>query len=143
MKTSARNQFPGAITAVEFGPVTTQVEITLAGGQEITATLTTNAARRLDASVGKSALVLIKSSAVVLVTDFEGYALSARNQLPGTISRVDRGAVSSLIGLTLAGGALVTASVTNDAVDALGLQVGQAATAVFKAYAVMLAVKSA
>lgn len=143
MKTTARNQFPGIITAVEFGPVTTQVNVTLAGGQEVTATLTTNAARRLDASVGKTALVLIKSSAVVLVTDFEGYALSARNQLAGTVARVERGAVSSLVGLALAGGALVTASVTNDAVDTLGLKVGQAATAVFKAYAVMLAVKSA
>jgi molybdate transport system regulatory protein len=36
---------------------------------------------------------------------------------------------------------VVTASVTNDAVDGLGLAVGQAATAVFKAYAVMLAVR--
>jgi molybdate transport system regulatory protein len=34
----------------------------------------------------------------------------------------------------------LTASVTNDAVDALALQVGQAATAVFKAYSVMVAV---
>ncbi len=143
MKTTARNQFPGTVSAVEFGPVTTQVNVTLAGGQDVTATLTTNAARRLDPSVGKAALVLVKSSAVVLVTDFEGYALSARNQLAGTVGRVERGAVSSLIGLTLPGGALVTASVTNDAVDALGLKVGQSATAVFKAYSVILAVKSA
>jgi molybdate transport system regulatory protein len=143
MKTTARNQFPGTITGVEFGPVTAQVNVRLDGGQEVTATLTSSAARRLDAGVGKAALVLVKSSAVVLVTDFEGYALSARNQLAGTISRVERGAVSSLVGLALSGGALVTASVTNDAVDALGLKVGQPATAVFKAYAVMLAVKTA
>ena len=90
---------------------------------------------------GKEALALVKSSEVVLVTDFGGYQLSARNQLAGTVSRVQRGAVSSLVGLTLPGGAVVTASVTNDAVDALGLAVGQPATAVFKAYAVMLAVR--
>ena len=81
------------------------------------------------------------ASEVVLVTDFAGYKLSARNQLAGTVSRVQRGAVSSLIGLTLPGGTAVTASVTNDAVDALGLAVGQPATACFKAYAVMLAVR--
>ena len=34
----------------------------------------------------------------------------------------------------------MSASVTNDAVDALGLKVGLEATAVFKAYSVMLAV---
>ena len=43
--------------------------------------------------------------------------------------------------VTLPGGAVVTASVTNDAVDALALAVGQPATAVFKAYAVMIAVR--
>ncbi|MBW8894451.1 MAG: TOBE domain-containing protein, partial [Burkholderiales bacterium] len=86
-------------------------------------------------------LALVKASEVVLVSDFAGYRLSARNQLAGTVSRVQRGAVSSLIGLTLPGGVAVTASVTNDAVDALGLAVGQPATACFKAYAVMLAVR--
>ena len=143
MKTTARNQFPGTITELSAGPVTTEVTITLSGGQEITATLTSNAARRMDLALGKEAIALIKASAVVLVTDFAGYTLSARNQLAGTISRLERGAVSSLVGVTLPGGAVVTSTVTNDAVDALALAVGQPATAVFKAYAVLVAVASA
>jgi molybdate transport system regulatory protein len=118
------------------------VRVALDGGQEVTASLTTLAAQELQVQTGKEALALVKSSEVVLVTDFGGYRLSARNQLAGTVSRVQRGAVSSLVGLTLPGGAVVTASVTNDAVDALSLAVGQQATAVFKAYAVMLAVRS-
>jgi molybdate transport system regulatory protein len=125
---------------VDAGPVTTSVTITLPGGQTITATMTSSAAKRLKLKKGIEAIALIKSSAVVLVTDFAGYELSARNQLAGTISRLDKGAVSSLIGLTLPGGAVVTASVTNDAVDALDLHVGQDATAVVKAYSVMVAV---
>lgn len=140
MKTTARNQFAGRITAVETGPVTCQVTVGLPGGQEIVASMTATAAQRLKLAVGKEAIALIKSSAVVLVTDFAGYQLSARNQLAGTLSRIDKGAVSSLVVLTLPGGSTVTASVTNDAVAALDLSVGQAATAVFKAYSVMLAV---
>ena len=140
MKTTARNQFAGTITDIQAGPVTTELVITLAGGQEITATLTSGAAKRMKLAKGKEAIALIKASAVVLVTDFAGYTLSARNQLAGTISRIDRGAVSSLIGLTLPGGTVVSATVTNDAVDALALAAGQEATAVFKAYAVMVAV---
>jgi molybdate transport system regulatory protein len=143
MKTTARNQFTGRISAVQPGPATTLVRVTLAGGDpDITACLTTPAAEELGVAVGQDALALVKSSEVVLVTDFGGYRLSARNQLAGTVSRLQRGAVSSLVGLTLPGGTAVTASVTNDAVDALGLAVGQPATAVFKAYAVMLAVRA-
>lgn len=140
MKTTARNQFAGTVSAVQSGPVTTQVTLTLRGGQEIVATMTSTAAKRLKIKKGQEAIALVKASAVVLVTDFAGYALSARNQLGGTISRVGKGAVSSLIGVTLPGGSIITASVTNDAVEALGLAVGQPATAVFKAYSVLLAV---
>lgn len=141
MKTTARNQFLGQIASIHAGPSTTTARIALAGGTQITASLTAEAAQELALRPGQEALALVKSSEVVLVTDFGGYRLSARNQLAGTISRVQRGAVSTLVGLTLPGGAAVTASVTNDAVDALGLAVGQQATAVFKAYAVMLAVR--
>ena len=139
MKTTARNQFAGTVAAVEIGPVSASVTIALNTGEEITATMTAAAANRLKLKKGKEAIALIKASAVVLVTDFAGWQLSARNQLVGTISRVERGAVSSLVVVTLPGGASITGTVTNEGVEALGLKVGGAATAVFKAYSVMVA----
>lgn len=142
MKTTARNQFAGTVTALDAGPVSTEVTITLKNGTEIAATLTSAAARRLKLAVGREALALVKASAVVLVTDFAGWQLSARNQLDGTVSRIERGAVSSLVVLTLPGGATISATVTNEGVEALGLAVGVPATAVFKAYAVMVAAQS-
>lgn len=140
MKTTARNQFAGTISEVLEGPATTQVTLDIGGGLTITASITRAAAEQIGARVGAEGLALVKASEVVLVTDFAGYKLSARNQLPGTVARLQKGATTSLVGLTLAGGATITASVTNDAVEALGLAVGQRATAVFKAYTVMLAV---
>jgi molybdate transport system regulatory protein len=139
MKTTARNQFAGTVKAVETGPVSAQVTIALKSGDDITATMTADAAKRLKLKKGKEALALVKASAIVLVTDFAGWQLSARNQLAGTVSRIERGAVSSLVILTLPGGAAITASVTNEGVQALDLKVGTPATAVFKAYAVMVA----
>lgn len=139
MKTSARNQFAGTVSGVELGPVSAQVGIVLKSGDEITATMTSAAAKRLKLKKGKEALALVKASAIVLVTDFAGWQLSARNQLAGTVSRIERGAVSSLVVVTLPGGAAITASVTNEAVEALALKVGVAATAVFKAYSVLVA----
>jgi len=140
MKTSARNQFAGTIRGVELGPVSAHVSLALKGGQLISAAMTRASAERLKLKKGRDALALVKASSVVLVGDFAGYRLSASNQLDGTVSRIARGAVSSLVVLTLAGGAHITASVTNEGVEALGIKVGSAATAVFKADAVMLAV---
>jgi molybdate transport system regulatory protein len=140
MKTTARNQFAGTITALHSAGTTGEVTLAIGNSLEITAALTQAALERLGCRKGQEAIALVKASEVVLVTDFAGYRLSARNQLAGTIARVNKGAVSSLVGLTLPGGMTLTAAVTNDAVDALGLAVGQAATATFKAYAVMLAV---
>jgi molybdate transport system regulatory protein len=142
MKTSARNQFAGTVSAIDIGPVSAEVIIALKSGDSITATLTSTAARRLKLKKGKEALALIKASAVVLVSDFAGWQLSARNQLTGTVSRIERGAVSSLVVLTLPGGAALTATLTNQGLEALGLKVGAPATAVFKAYAVMVATQA-
>ncbi len=139
MKTSARNQFAGTVTDLDPGPVSAQVNIGLKAGGEITATMTSAAAKRLKLKKGKEVLALVKASAVVLVTDFAGWQLSARNQLAGTVSRIEKGAVSSLIVVTLPGGAAITATVTNEGVDALGVRVGTPATAVFKAYSVIVA----
>jgi molybdate transport system regulatory protein len=142
MKTSARNQFLGTVKAVQVGPVTASVTLSLKLGGEICATLTSAAAEQLKLKKGKEALALIKASAVVLVTDFAGWRLSARNQWAGTVSRIERGAVSSLVVVTLPGGATVSASVTNEGLSAMGLAVGTPATAVFKASAVMVATQA-
>jgi molybdate transport system regulatory protein len=139
MKTSARNQFAGTVRALSVGPVSAEVTIALKSGDEITATMTSAAAKRLKLKKGKEALALIKASAVVLVSDFAGWQLSARNQLAGTVSRIEKGSVSSLVVLTLPRGASVSASITNEGVAALEVKVGAPATAVFKAYSVLVA----
>jgi len=65
--------------------------------------------------------------------------ISARNQLKGTIVEVSKGATTSHVRIDV-GGTTVTASITNEAVDDLGLAVGQEAYAVVKASDVMIAV---
>ena len=65
--------------------------------------------------------------------------LSARNQLKGRIVGVMRGATTSHVQVDI-GGAVVTASITNEAVDELKLATGQDAYAVIKASDVMIAI---
>lgn len=142
MKSTARNQFAGTVTAIQAGPVSAEVTIRLKGGQEIVATMTAAAAKRLKLKRGIEAVALVKASSVVLMTDFGGYRLSARNQLEGAVSRIEKGAVSSLVVVTLPGGTAVSATITSDALQALALKVGESATAVFKAYSVIVAVRA-
>ncbi len=65
--------------------------------------------------------------------------ISARNSLKGTVVEVVKGATTAHVRLDVAG-TVVTASITNEAVDDLGLAVGDEAYAVVKASDVMLAV---
>jgi molybdopterin-binding protein len=65
--------------------------------------------------------------------------LSARNILQGKVTDVKRGATTSHVKIQIAGGATVTASITNEAVDDLQLKAGDPAYAVIKASDVMVA----
>jgi molybdopterin-binding protein len=68
--------------------------------------------------------------------------LSTRNQLKGTITEVDLGAVMAIVKLKLDGGdQIVTSSVTKDAATDLGLQVGQSATVFIKSTEVTIGVE--
>ncbi|RDJ21259.1 transporter [Bosea caraganae] len=65
--------------------------------------------------------------------------ISARNQLKGRIVEITKGATTAHVRIDI-GGAVVTSSITNAAVDELGLIVGQDAYAVVKASDVMIAI---
>jgi molybdopterin-binding protein len=59
--------------------------------------------------------------------------LSARNVLSGVVVAVTKGQTTAHVKIEVAGGATVTASITNEAVDALDLKVGDEASAIVKA----------
>ncbi len=65
--------------------------------------------------------------------------ISARNQLPGTVSEIRHGEAIANVVLDV-GGHRVVASITVEAVRDLGIEVGSAVTAVVKASDVMIAV---
>jgi molybdate transport system regulatory protein len=150
MKTSARNQLYGTVTSVTRGAVNDEVSLGLPGGQTVVAVVTHESTETLGLAVGARAFALVKASWVMLVVDEAGSAgplkLSARNQLKGKVASVERGAVNSEVSLELdvAPGAakpqssVITAIITNESVDVLGLVVGKPAVAAFKASSVIL-----
>ncbi len=65
--------------------------------------------------------------------------LSARNQLKGKIVAVTKGQTTAHVRIDLGNGMIVTSSITNEAVDDLGLATGDEAIAIIKASDVMIA----
>jgi molybdopterin-binding protein len=63
--------------------------------------------------------------------------LSARNRLKGKVVEVTRGQTTAHVRIDI-GGTVITASITNEAVDELGLKPGDEAYAVVKASDVMV-----
>jgi molybdopterin-binding protein len=66
--------------------------------------------------------------------------ISARNQIKGTVVEVKKGATTSHVRVDIGGGQIVTSSITNEAVDDLGIKAQSAVTVVVKASDVMIAV---
>jgi molybdopterin-binding protein len=91
--------------------------------------------------VGKQAFALVKASSVIVMVDVSKDQVSARNCIAGTVTAVTTGAVNSEVTIG-AGSAQIAAIVTNESVERLGLAVGQAATAIFKASSVIVGVES-
>jgi len=140
MKTSARNQFTGTVSAVQVGAVNAEVHIRLKGGESIVASITKESVEALAIKEGIAIVALVKAPQIIIVTDFGGYKFSARNQLQGTVTAIKQGGVNSEVDISLSGGEQVVTTVTNDSVETLGLKAGLTATAMFKAGAVILAV---
>jgi molybdopterin-binding protein len=66
--------------------------------------------------------------------------ISARNQIKGTVAEVKKGATTAHVRVDIGNGVVVTSSITNEAVDDLGIKAGGKVTVVVKASDVMIAV---
>ena len=138
VKLSARNQFKGSVDHVTEGAVNGVVTIRL-GTDAVKADITMEAIEDLGLRAGQEATAVIKATSVLVAAGSEHLdRLSARNQFCGTVEKVTRGAVNGHVVLKLADGDLLTASITNEAIDELGLKEGVPAVGIVKATDVMV-----
>ncbi len=64
--------------------------------------------------------------------------LSARNVFPGKVIEVKRGQTTAHVKIEIAPGMVITSSITVEAVDDLGLKLGDSAYAIIKASEVIV-----
>ncbi|MFB7908730.1 molybdopterin-binding protein [Kitasatospora sp. NPDC056076] len=138
MSLSIRNQIPGTVTSVTAGEAMSAVKVRLAGGQDITAAITTDAVKDLGIAEGTAVKALVKSTEVSLATArVEG--ISIRNQIAGTVTDVATGGAMGSVKVDVEGGEL-TAAITKDAVEALALAAGSPVVALIKSTEISLSV---
>ncbi|MHB9863170.1 TOBE domain-containing protein [Streptomyces sp. YIM S03343] len=137
MSLSIRNQLPGTVTAVTPGEAMATVSVRLDSGRDLTAAITLDAAEDLGLGAGSAVRALVKSTEVSLATaPVQG--LSIRNQLPGRITGVAAGSAMAAVKVDV-GGAELTAAITKEAADELGLAAGMPVVALIKSTEVALA----
>lgn len=141
MKISARNQLKGVISNVKDGAVNGVVSIDL-GDVTVKADITMEAIQSLGLKEGMDAVAIVKATNVMFAAGDQPIKnISARNQLVGTIESVKIGAVNGHVRLALADGNHIMGSITNEAIENLGLKAGEKAVAIIKATDVIVGVE--
>ena len=69
MKISARNQIAGTVKMIKKGPVSTEVVITIAGGNEVVSSITTHSAEQMKLKEGSKVYAIVKASEMMIGID--------------------------------------------------------------------------
>lgn len=67
--------------------------------------------------------------------------ISARNQIKGKITDIQKGSVNAIVKIDIGGGNIISATVSLESISDLGLSVGKEAYAITKATSVMVGTK--
>ena len=132
MKISARNILKGAVVAVAEGAVNGVVSIKI-GDDVVKTDITMEAIKSLGLAEGVEAFAIVKASSVMFAAGSE--------KIAGTVVEVTEGAVNGHVVIETASGARIKGSITNEAIEALGLAQGAPAIAVVKSTDVMVGVE--
>ncbi len=140
MRTSARNALRGRIAAIREDAISAEVALEVAADTTLYAVVTRESLRELGLFPGREAVALIKAPFVLIAPADEAQRTSARNRICGTVLRREPGGVNTELTLDIGGGKTLTAVITSRSAEALGLEVGDRACALFDAAHVILAV---
>jgi molybdopterin-binding protein len=92
-------------------------------------------------SVQKTTRAIRTASAVRQIILRSAMKLSARNKIKGRIIEIKKGVTTAHIRVEIAHEQVITSAITNEAVEDLGLKVGDSAIVVIKASDVMIGVE--
>ena len=134
----ARNVIKGTVKDIKKGTVNGIVKVDVGGGIVISSNCSIESIEQLNLAVGKEVQVVIKAMGVMLAN--EKLNIGARNQIEGTVFEIKKGTVNCIVKLKTDNGLVITANLSMESVDELGIKEGGKAVAIFKAMNVLLMV---
>ena len=137
MQISARNQLMGKVAEIKQGNVSAEVTVELKSGVLLISNITHSAIEELNLHVGDEVVGIIKASSVLLTTTLD-VATSARNKLKGLICDVKRGEINSQVSVDIGHGDIITATITTESVDTLGLKEKAHVCALIKSSSILI-----
>ena len=137
MHISARNQLVGKIHSLKVADVSAEVIIELKSGVLLISNITHSAVEELNLHVGDEVVGIIKASSVLLTTTLD-IATSARNKLLGKITDIKRGDINTQVSVDIGNNDIITATITTESVDTLGLKEGVQVCALIKSSSILI-----
>ena len=134
----ARNVIKGKVKEIKKGAINGIVKVDVGGGNVISSNCSIESIEQLGLSEGKEVQVVIKAMGVMLAN--EKLNIGARNQIEGTVCEIKKGSVNCLVKIKTNNDLVVTANLSLESVEELGIKEGQKAVAIFKAMNVILMV---
>jgi molybdate transport system regulatory protein len=131
MKTSARNQFKGTITEIKKGQINSEIVLSIDQGVILKAIITNESVDEMSLVVGEEAYAIIKASFVMVAKD-KPTNISTRNIIETKVLEVKNGMVNGELKM-LMGDQILTAVITEEAVEELDFKVGDTVYALIKA----------
>ena len=140
MKISARNIFSGTVETIIKGSVNSEVVLLLNGGSRIVSIITNGSVDNLGLKEGVNAYAIIKASSIIIAQELLDAKLSARNILPGIISKLIEGPVNTEVDVEIGGGNVISAVITHGSSEKMSLKEGDHACVAFKASSVIIGI---
>jgi molybdate transport system regulatory protein len=137
-KTSARNTFFGKVESIRKGDIQSQVDVVTIGGNTVTTVITNNSLKRLGLKKGSFVTAEIKAPWVIMQKAAEQPASSAENLFHGTVTKVQRGKLTSEFIVRIVDGTELCSVVTEESRRKLGIAVGDEVWVLFNSFAVVL-----
>lgn len=137
MKTSARNELRGTITEIKKGQINSEVVLSIGGDVILKSVITNESVDEMELTVGESVYAIIKAP-FVMVAKEKPLQISTRNIIETTVKEVKSGMVNGELKLAM-GDQVLTAVITEDAVEDLEFKAGDKVYALIKANFIILA----